>query len=145
MNSPMEAAHQATQSAQAALRGIADATANTLSDLVDDVHMRDHLHAVTSRSPWPRDRRRTSRRLSPMAMALVMALGSVAVIAYVRSGRRKRPTKILKSFSDRPPTAAEQIAADAAAESVDLERVAAHAEEMNELGANIIGEGQILT
>ena len=80
-----------------------------------------------------------------MATVLVIALGSVAVIAIVRSGRRKRPTNISKSFSDRPPTAGGQIAADAAAESVDLEQVATHAEEMTELGANVTGEGQILT
>ena len=141
MNSPMETAHQATLAAQTALRGIADATASTLSDLVDGMHVREHLHAVTGRSLRLRDRRSISRRLGPKAMVLVIALCSVAVITFLRSGRRQKPTNIPKSFGGRPPTAAEEVAAD----SVDLERVAGHATEMNGLGANVTGEGQILT
>ena len=78
-------------------------------------------------------------------MVLVIALCSVAVITFLRSGRRQKPTNIPKSFGGRPPTAAEEVAADSAADSVDLERVAGHATEMNGLGANVAGEGQILT
>ncbi|MEO5899495.1 MAG: hypothetical protein ABIR68_05100, partial [Ilumatobacteraceae bacterium] len=44
---------------------------------------------------------------------------------------------------DRMPTPAEEAAADAAAEHVDVAAVKAHEDEMNELGADVEGEGQV--
>lgn len=45
--------------------------------------------------------------------------------------------------ADRMPTPEEEQAAERAAEGVDLDRVAAHAVDMAETGANVRGEGQI--
>lgn len=45
--------------------------------------------------------------------------------------------------ADRPPTPAEEAAAERAAEQVDLESVAEHAEEAAKIGANVKGEGEI--
>ncbi len=44
---------------------------------------------------------------------------------------------------DRPPTPEEERAAEQAARSVDVDEVAAHAEEMTQRGANVRGEGEI--
>ncbi len=44
---------------------------------------------------------------------------------------------------DRPPTEAEERAAEAAAKDVDLDKVAENYEEMIEVGADVEGEGQI--
>jgi hypothetical protein len=44
---------------------------------------------------------------------------------------------------DRMPTQAEERAAEAAADDVDLASVAEHAEEMAEKGAHVRGEGAI--
>ena len=48
-----------------------------------------------------------------------------------------------KPEPDRPPTAAEEEAAQQAAHDVDLDKVAEHEREMAERGANVRGEGQI--
>lgn len=45
--------------------------------------------------------------------------------------------------ADRAPTPDEVAAAEAARDHVDLDAVAAEYEHMNELGANVRGEGQI--
>lgn len=45
--------------------------------------------------------------------------------------------------ADRPPTDAEERAAERAADDVDLDRVAEHFEEMTETGAAVRGEGAI--
>lgn len=45
--------------------------------------------------------------------------------------------------ADRMPTADEESAAEEAAESVDVERVGEHYEEMAERGAHVRGEGEI--
>lgn len=45
--------------------------------------------------------------------------------------------------ADRQPTTDEEKAADKAAKDVDVDAVAKHAEEMNEIGAEVKGEGQI--
>ena len=45
--------------------------------------------------------------------------------------------------ADRAPTDQESIDADAASADVDVEKVGEHFEEMNEIGANVKGEGQI--
>gem|GEM_PF-6376858 len=47
--------------------------------------------------------------------------------------------------ADRAPTADETKAADEAAKHVDVDKVAKHAEEMMEIGAEIKGEGEIET
>lgn len=45
--------------------------------------------------------------------------------------------------ADRPPTADEEAAAERAAGGVDVDAVAAHAQEAARLGANVEGEGEI--
>lgn len=45
--------------------------------------------------------------------------------------------------ADREPTDQESADADAAAANVDLESVGEHFDEMDEIGANVKGEGQI--
>ena len=45
--------------------------------------------------------------------------------------------------ADRAPTDAEEVAAERAAEDVDLDEVARHYEEAMETGANVEGEGEI--
>ncbi len=45
--------------------------------------------------------------------------------------------------ADRPPTADESAAAERAADHVDVDRVAEHAEEMMATGAEVEGEGRI--
>ena len=56
-------------------------------------------------------------------------------------------TSTAESFADaqadRAPTPAEESAAEKAALDVDVAEVAKHYEEMIELGANVVGEGQI--
>ncbi len=47
------------------------------------------------------------------------------------------------AHADRPPTEAEEAAAERAAETVDLDRVAEHMEAAIETGANVRGEGEI--
>jgi starvation-inducible DNA-binding protein len=47
------------------------------------------------------------------------------------------------SSADRPPTASENVAADRAAEQVDLRSAAEHYEEMAATGAHVKGEGQL--
>lgn len=44
---------------------------------------------------------------------------------------------------DRPPTPAEESAAERAAQDVDIAEVGKHYDEMTERGANVAGEGQI--
>ncbi len=53
------------------------------------------------------------------------------------------PTPDPTPHADRPPTQDEATAADRAARSVDMDRTAAHFEEMNEVGAAVKGEGEI--
>lgn len=45
--------------------------------------------------------------------------------------------------ADRPPTPAEEEAARRAADSVDLDEVGEHFEEMAEIGKHVRGEGEI--
>lgn len=45
--------------------------------------------------------------------------------------------------ADRPPTADEAAAAERGAKDVEVDEVAEHFEEMNEIGANVRGEGEI--
>ncbi len=45
--------------------------------------------------------------------------------------------------ADRPPTQDEIAAAERAAGSVDVDRTGAHFDEMNEIGADVEGEGKI--
>jgi hypothetical protein len=45
--------------------------------------------------------------------------------------------------ADRAPTDEESAAADKASSDVDVNEVGEHFEEMNEIGANVKGEGQI--
>lgn len=51
--------------------------------------------------------------------------------------------EFINAQADRAPTRDEEIAADRAAAAVDVAEVGGHYEEMNELGANVAGEGQI--
>lgn len=51
--------------------------------------------------------------------------------------------ELIDAKADRAPTPDEGSAADRAADSVDIDRVAKHYEEMIERGANVSGEGQI--
>ena len=53
------------------------------------------------------------------------------------------PESFPPAHADRPPTAEEAAAAELAAQDVDLEEVAVHYEEMNELGKNVRGEGAV--
>lgn len=55
----------------------------------------------------------------------------------------ERPESFGEPAADRPPTDDEARAADAAAADVDVDDVAAHYEEMTEIGADVRGEGQI--
>ena len=55
----------------------------------------------------------------------------------------ERPESFGEPAADRPPTDDEARAADAAAADVDVDNVAAHYEEMTEIGADVRGEGQI--
>ena len=51
---------------------------------------------------------------------------------------------VTEAKPDRPPTEAEERAAEAAAKNVDVEKVAENYEEMTEVGADVKGEGQIV-
>lgn len=53
------------------------------------------------------------------------------------------PEKFPDAGADRPPTPDEAAAADAVAEEIDVNSVAEHYEHMNELGAQVKGEGQV--
>jgi hypothetical protein len=46
-----------------------------------------------------------------------------------------------RELADRPPTADEEVAAEEAADSVDVDTTAEHFEEMNRIGANVEGGG----
>ena len=62
------------------------------------------------------------------------------------SSTNKQPSddeKWTEPRADRQPTADEEKAAEKAAKGVDVDAVAEHAEEMNEIGAEVKGEGQI--
>ena len=50
---------------------------------------------------------------------------------------------VTESKPDRPPTEAEERAAERAAKDVDLDKVAKNYEEMIEVGADVPGEGEI--
>ena len=50
---------------------------------------------------------------------------------------------VTEAKPDRPPTEAEERAAEAAAKDVDVSKVAENYEEMAEIGADVPGEGQI--
>lgn len=50
---------------------------------------------------------------------------------------------VTEAKPDRPPTEAEERAAEDAAKNVDLDKVAGNYEEMIEVGADVRGEGQI--
>ena len=54
-----------------------------------------------------------------------------------------QPEEFHEPVADRPPTEEEETAAEAAAQNVDLDRVAEHYDEQNKIGANVKGEGQI--
>jgi len=49
----------------------------------------------------------------------------------------------IDELADRPATPDEAAAAAAAAEQVDVDQVGAHETEMNRIGANVKGEGEI--
>jgi hypothetical protein len=67
--------------------------------------------------------------------------GSGAARPSVR--RSEAGEQFAPAVADRAPTAAEDAAAETAARSVDLDRVAEHAERANKLGAAVKGEGEI--
>ena len=58
----------------------------------------------------------------------------------------ERSDALRDAAADRPPTGAEEAAADAAASNIDEEElgeIARHSDEMTKLGADVKGEGEI--
>ena len=53
------------------------------------------------------------------------------------------PEEFHEPVADRPPTKDEEEAAEAIAEEIDIESVAAAYDRQNKIGANVKGEGQI--
>jgi hypothetical protein len=51
--------------------------------------------------------------------------------------------RFTEPVADRPPTPDEEAAAERAAEQVDIDRVAEHAEQAARTGAGVQGEGEI--
>jgi hypothetical protein len=61
----------------------------------------------------------------------------------VSMGMSNESTDFGTAHADRPPTASEEVAAERAADAVNLDEVAEHYTEMMEKGAEARGEGQI--
>ena len=64
-------------------------------------------------------------------------------LPWKKGAKASASTPAAASDADRPPTADEVRAADRAAGAVDVTPVGEHAEEMNDRGADVRGEGQI--
>lgn len=73
--------------------------------------------------------------------------GGITRLAHRGAGYPSRMNQQGESFTeptaDRPPTAAEEEAAERAADDVDVDEVATHYEQAMETGADVEGEGEI--